>query len=1063
MALSDISIKRPIFASMMSAAIVLFGLITLTRLPLREYPDIDPPVVSVTTVLLGANPEVIETEVTEILEEELNTIDGIKSMTSSSREQVSAITVEFELNRNVDASAQDVRDKVSRVRGKLPDDIDEPVISKLSADAQAIMWLALSSDVYSPIELTRFAEDVMKDRLQTINGVGSIIVGGAKRFAVRIWLDADKLAAHRLTVADVQRTLRAENVDLPSGRIEGSQREFTVKTEGELKRPEDFNDLVVTYEGGTPIRIRDIGRAEAGVENERNLARFCGKLAVGLGIVKQSKANTVAVARRIKERVEQLKPTLPAGISVRVAYDSSIFIERSVTEVAEALLIAFGLVVFVIFVFLRSIRTTLIPVLAIPTSIIGTFALMYLLGFTINNLTLLALTLAIGVVVDDAIVVLENAFRHMEQYKKTALQAATEATHEIQFAVIATTISLIAVFVPLAFMQGSTARLFNEFALAVVASIALSAFVALSLTPMLCSRILVIREKHNAMYNAFERFFNSLSDTYRRWLNWAVHHRKTVLLIGAASVSLIVLFFYLLKTEFIPTDDKGSFLVIIAAPEGSTMDYTDKSLRKIEELVAAIPERDTYFAAIGLAMQGPGRVNDGIMFCRLKPWDQRKRSLQDIVAELQPKLFSIPGVLAFPIIPPPLGFSFSRKFQFVVQNQDLKQLDGINRDFLNKVRGIPGLVFPDTDFKLNKPELHIDIDRHKAADLGVSVRDVASSLQILLGGLDLSKFTLDNKQYDVIAQLEHRDRVTPQDLEKIYVRTRSGSLIPLSNIASMREVVSPSQINHYERVRSTIISAGLNDSMSLTDRIKIWFAVKMGKLSPQMVPQTTTLGEAIDRVEKLARTSLPAGFTYAFAGESREFKESESATKYAFILALIVVYMVLASQFESLIHPFTVMLAVPLAIVGGLGALLVFGMTLNLFSKIGLIMLIGLVTKNSILLVDFANKAKEAGKSTLDAVVEAGAIRLRPILMTSISTIFGVLPIAFGLGAGSMSRRPLGMAVVGGIVTSTFLTLFIVPVVYSLFDELRVKIASRKSATVPGSAGSVPAGSALPK
>lgn len=1063
MALSDVSIRRPIFASMMAAAIVLFGLIAMSRLPLREYPDIDPPVVSVTTVLLGASPENIETEVTEVLEEELNTIDGIKSMTSISKEQVSLITIEFELNRNVDASAQDVRDKVSRVRGKLPDDIDEPVISKLSADAQAIMWLALSSDVYSPIELTRYAEDVLKDRLQNLNGVGSVIIGGAKRYAIRIWIDGDKLAAHRLTVADLQRTLQAENVELPGGRIEGRQREFTVKAEGELKRPEQFDELVIAYENATPVRLKDIGHAEAGVENERNLARFMGKPAVGLGIVKQSKANTLSVASRVKAEVEKMKPSLPAGIAVKMAYDSSIFVERSVTEVAESLMIAFVLVVFVIFVFLRSFRTTLIPALAIPTSIIGTFTLMYLLGFTINNLTLLALTLAIGVVVDDAIVVLENAFRHIEQFKKTPMQAATDATHEIQFAVVATTISLVAVFIPVAFLQGSTGRLFNEFAIAVAASVLLSAFIALSLTPMLCSRILHHEEKHNKLYMVFERFFNWLSDTYRRWLNRAVHHRGRVVLLGVASIGVSVLCFYLLKHEFIPTDDKGAFIVFISAPEGATMDYTDKYLKQIEAIVDAIPEKESYFAAIGLAMQGPGRVNDGIMFCRLKPWGERKRSLQEIVATLQPQMLGITGVLAFPIILPPIGTGFGQKFQFVLQQQDLQELNKVNQEFLNKVRTIPGLVFPDTDLKLNKPELRVEIDRRKAADLGVTVRDIASSLQILLGGLDLSKFNLDNRQYDVIAQLYHADRVSPQDLEKIYVRTRTGALVPLSNLVSMREDVSPSQINHYNRIRSATISSGLMDSMPLMQRLGIWYAVKSGKLPAAMAPKSTTLGEALDNVDKLAKENLPAGFRTTYAGESREFREAEGVLIFAFILAIIVVYMVLASQFESLMHPFTVMLAVPLSFVGALGALLVTGMTLNLFSQIGIIMLVGLVTKNSILLVDFANKAKEAGKSTLEAVVEAGAIRLRPILMTSISTIFGVLPIAFGLGAGSMSRRPLGMAVVGGMITSTFLTLFVVPVVYSLLDDLRVKAATRKKASPVSSTGAVPEGAPLPK
>ena len=1061
MSLPDVSIKRPVFASMMSLAIILFGLIGLSRLPLREYPDIDPPIVSVTTVLPGASAEVIETEVTEVLEEELNTIDGIKLLTSSSREQVSAVTIEFQLTRNVDAAAQDVRDKVSRVRGKLPDDVEEPVISKLSADAQAIMWLALSSDVYSAVELTRYAEDVIKDRLQTISGVGSIIIGGSKRYAVRIWLDADKLAARQLTVADIRETLRNENVELPSGRIESRTREFTVKTEGELKRPEAFNDLVVAYQGGTPIYLRDVGRAEAGVENERNLARFMQKPAVGLGVVKQSKANTIEVARAVKAEVEKIRPTLPAGILIQTAYDSSIFIERSVTEVTETLLIAFVLVVFVIFLFLRTVRTTLIPTLVIPTSIIGTFLMMYWMGFTINNLTLLGLVLVIGVVVDDAIVVMENAFRHMEQYGKSAMDAARDATREIQFAIVAITIALVAVFTPLAFLQGSTARLFNEFGLAVAVSVLISGFVALSFTPMLCSRLLRVQHKHNKLFLMFENFYTGLNNRYSRWLRWALAHRWVVVLIAIGSVGLSILFYKMLKSELIPTDDKGSFLVFVSAPEGATMEYTDRYLRQIETIVDALPERETYFAAIGLAMQGPGRVNDGIMFCRLKHWNDRDRTLQQVVAELQPKIMSIPGVFAIPIVPPSLGVGrFAQKFQVVVEHNDLMELNRVNQEFMNHVRAIPGLAFPDTDLKFNKPELRVHIDRRKAADLGVSVRDVASTLQILLGGLDLSTFKLANRQYDVMVQLEAADRVTPQDLEKIYVRTREGTLVPLGNLVSMDEGVTPNQINHFQRMRAATISANLVEPPSLKERLMTWFAVKTGKLSKEQVPQSTTLGEALERVEALAKQHLPAGFSLDYTGESKDYKEALGATSFAFVLAILVVYMVLASQFESLVHPVTVMISVLLSLVGAFGALLLSGMTDNLFSRIGVIMLIGLVTKNSILLVDFANKAKAEGKSTLDAVIQAGEIRLRPILMTSISLIFGVLPIAFALGAGSTSRRPLGMAVVGGMITSTFLTLFVIPVVYSLLDEARANI---RAAMKRRGESSVPAGDALPK
>ncbi len=965
-----------------------------------------------------------------MLEDELNTIEGIRTLVSTSREQVSAITIEFNLERNVDIAAQDVRDKIARIRGRLPTDIDPPIIAKQDADAQAIMWVALFSDNYSPLELTEIAENLFKDRIQNIAGVGQVIIGGAKRFAVRVRLDADRLAAHRLTVTDVTEALRRENVEIPSGRIEGAAREFTIRTEGQFKTPEEFNDLIVAYRGGVPVRLGDVGIAETGVENERTLARFLGKPSVGLGVVKQSKANTVEVADNVKKVVAQLETALPPGVETRVAYDASVFIKRSIQEVKETLYLAGILVTLVIFLFLRSVRTTIIPALAIPTSIIGTFAVIYFLGFTINNLTMLALVLAIGVVVDDAIVVLENAYRHIEQLGKPPMQAAREATTEITFAVIATTLALVAVFVPVAFLQGATGRLFYELGITVSVAVGFSSFVALTLTPVLCSRFLRHEPHHHKLYFIMEDAFNRISALYRRALERALKHRLAIVVGGLVAMGLIGLFYWILRKEFLPVEDKGSFIVITSAPEGATVEYTDKYQRQVEAAVAAIPEVRTYFSAIALGRDAPGSPTLGIMFVRLKDWSERKRGQSEIVRALQPQLFAIPGVLAFPIEPPPLttGGGWTQKVQFVLQANDLDQLGEYTEQVLQKLRQIPALVNVDSDLKINKPELRVTIDRNKAADLGVSVRDIATTLQVLFGGQDVTKFTRKGDQYDVIVQLRRESRLVPQDLNAVYVRSgRSSSespLVQLSNIVRAEEGVGPSQINHYNRLRSATIRANLAPGV--------------------------TLDNALDTVQRVANETIPPSFTTALAGESREFREGQANLAFTFALAVLVVYMVLASQFESFVDPFTILLAVPLAVLGAMITLFVARMSLNLFSVIGMVMLIGLSTKNSILLVDYANRLRDQGVPLLEATARAGAVRLRPILMTAITTVFGVLPIALALGAGSQSRRPLGMAVVGGMTVSTLLTLFLVPVVHTLLVEAVERIKGRRAAKVVG-------------
>lgn len=1041
MILSAISIKRPVLATMMSLGIVFFGLIALLKLPVRELPDIDPPIVSVTTVYPGANASVVETEVSERLEEAINNIEGIKTLSSTSREEVSTITVEFELSRAIDLAAQDVRDRVSRVRGRLPDSIEEPIVAKQDADAQAAIWIGINSDRFSTLELSTIAEKQIKNRLQTITGVSSIIIGGEQRFAMRLWLDSSKMAAHRLTVLDVERALREQNVELPSGRVENLEREMIIQTRGELKTADEFNRLVLFNDGAKIVRLRDIGVARSGVENERTIARNNGRPCVFLGIVKQSKANTIEVAHGIKAEVERIRPTLPAGIEMVFNYDESIYVEHSVHEVWLTLGIAFLLVVIVIYLFLRDFRSTIVPAIAIPVSIVGTFAILSLFGYSINILTMLALVLSIGVVVDDAIVVLENIFRHIEE-GMPPMKAAYQAMAEIGFAIIAITVALVAVFLPLAFQTSSTGRLFTEFAVAVAGSVIISAFVALSLSPMVASRILrPIQEnqKHVFFINWFDHFLDAVNRTYKRVLDWSLSHRLVILLVAGASLGLTVLAFTQLETEFLPEEDKGRLLCFVFGPEGATSEYTDRMLKKIEAILLTVPEVQAYGAIVAPAFSGPGQANFGIVFLRLK--DERTRTVQEIVNApdgLKAKFFSqVEGAIAIAQIPKAIGRGFGAPFQLVLKAQDLDQLNAYSGAMLNKLRASGYLQNARSSFEYSKPELRLNLDRDRAAALGVSIQDVSRTLQMLFGGLDLSRIKLDGKEYKVITQLLRTSRLTPQDLDKLYVRNAKGELIQLSSIVTYQTGPSPNAIEHYGRIRSTTISA-----------------------STVGVP----LGTAMARVEELLRTDLPPGFTYEWAGESRDLNESGAEVWWVLIVALIIVYMVLAAQFESLVHPLTVMLAVPLAGLGAYGLLWLLAflghtgiipvlpaMNDNLFSKIGVILLVGLVTKNSILLVEFANQQRAKGAKARAAMLQAGIVRLRPILMTAFSTIAGIMPIAIGFGAGAESRRPMGVAVVGGLLTSTFLTLIVIPVVYTAFSDIADKFGWKQHLeTTPG-------------
>ena len=1007
MQLPELCIRRPVFATVLSLMIVLLGLVSFQRLSVREYPKIDTPVVSVRTVYKGASPQVIESQITQPLEDSLSGIEGVRTIKSVSREEVSQITIEFVLERNVDAAANDVRDRVARVRAALPAESDDSVVSKIEADAQAIMWLRLSSDKHTALELSDYADRYVADRLKSLTGVASVIIGGDRRYAMRLWVDRDRLAAYGLTPQDIEAALRRQNVEIPSGRIESTQREFTVLTEADLRTVAQFNDMIVSEARGYPVRLRDVGYAQLGALDERNIVRVNGIPAVGMGIVKQSTANTLAVANGVKAELARLGGTLPPGMQLAIAFDSSVFIQRSIESVYRSMAEAVLLVMLVIFVFLRSFRSTLIPFVTIPVSLIGAFFILFLMGFTINVLTLLGLVLAIGLVVDDAIVVLENCHRHVE-LGKSPMKAAADGSREIAFAVVAMSLTLTAVFAPLGFMTGNTGRLFTEFALTVASAVVVSGAVALTLTPMMCSRILKEHEQHGGVYLAMERFFHGMTEGYRWLLRRLLGLRWVVVAVFAVVAVAGGLIYKTLRAELSPLEDRGFFISLVLAPEGASLDYTDRYVRQLEGLLSQVPEIRSYFTAVAPGLDRPNPVNFGIAFSQLAPWEERNRSTQQVTAELGPKMFgSMPGVLAFPVNPPSLGQSFrNAPVQFVIQATSYADLDRMSSALLEKARA-SGLLFnADIDLRLNKPQLSIEIDREKASTLGIDVETIGRTLETLLGGRQVTRFKREGKQYDVIVQLEAKDRDTPADLNAIFVRSRDGRLVQLSNLVKVRETVGPKELNHFNRLRATILSANLAPGRTLDEALNFL---------------ETAAAEVLD---KTARTELD--------GVSREFRESGAALWITFLLALGFIYLVLAAQFESFVSPFVIMLTVPLAMTGALGAVKLTGGTLNVYSQIGLVMLIGLITKHGILIVEFSNQLRERGAERLEAVIEASTLRLRPILMTTGAMVLGALPLALAQGAGAEARQAIGWVIVGGLLLGTVFTLFVVPTAYVL-------------------------------
>jgi multidrug efflux pump len=1007
MRISDLCIRRPVLATVMSLILVLVGLVGYQRLSVREYPNIDPPVVSVQTKYTGANAEIVETQVTKVLEDTLAGIEGINFMSSISRQEQSQITITFLLNRDPGEAAADVRDRVGRVRDRLPDEIDEPVIQKVEADAQPIIYLAFYSDRHSPLEITDYADRYVKDMLQTLPGVAEVRIFGERRYSMRIWLDPSRLAAHGLTAQDVEDALRRQNVEVPAGRIESTKREFTVLSETDLRTPQQFEDLILRNINGRLVRLSDVGRAELAARDERKVVRFNGQSAIALGIVKQATANPLEVSAAVRKHLPTILESLPEGMQVRVAHDKSVFIEESIHNVYTTIGEAVLLVALVIFLFLRSFRAAIIPLVTIPVALIGAFALMYTFNFSINTLTLLALVLAIGLVVDDAIVMLENIHRHVEGGMHP-VRAAFLGSKEIAFAVVAMSLTLVAVYVPIGFMTGSTGRLFTEFAWTLAGAVLVSGFVALTLSPMMCSKLLRLHERHGRLYTAFESGMRGLVNGYRAALGLALRVRPLVLLIGLSVAGGGYFVFKALKSELAPYEDQGTIVGVFVAPEGATIDYSDVYARRMENIVSKIPEVDRYFVVSGFPV-----VSQGIAFIKLKRWEERQRSQQAIAASLAPKFFAIPGVLAFPVNPPPLGQSVRAKPIEVVilTSQPYRELEKMVDDVLNRARDNPGLLNLDTDLKLNTPELKVSVDRDRLASMGVDVQTLGRTLETMLGGRQVTRFKREGEQYDVVVQLSDVDRSNPRDMQRIYVRGRGDTLIPLSNLIRVDETVAPKELNHFDQLRSATIS---------------------GNLAPGY-----TLGQALDFFEATAADVLPSTAKLDYSGQSREFKDSSAGIYLTFVLALSFIYLVLAAQFESFVDPFIIMFTVPLSITGGLLALYLSDGTLNIYSQVGLVTLIGLITKHGILIVEFSNQLREQGRNVREAVVEAATLRLRPILMTTGAMVLGAVPLAVATGAGAASRQDIGWVIVGGLLVGTLFTLFVIPVVYSYVSRAR--------------------------
>ncbi len=1025
--LADTSIKRPVFATMVIAALVIFGVVSYPDIGVDLFPKVDFPMVNITTTLKGASPEIMDIDVTDKIEEAANTINGVKTIASTSTEGVSSVLVEFVLERDIDLAVQDVREKISTIRNRLPRDIDEPVIEKVDPDATPVMWLALSGEK-SVRELSMYADEVLKEQLQKVNGVGAIRLAGLRLRQVRVWLDTDRLLAYQITAQDVMRALQRENVELPSGRIESETKEYSVKVKGEFLKVQDFNDLIVGYSKGAPIRLRDVGRAEDGMEEKRSIARFNGLPAVGMGVQKQSGTNTVEVIERVKKEIEAIRKTLPVGMNLEISFDQSTFIKRSINEVQKHLIYGGFFAALAVLLFLKSARITLISALAIPTSIIATFAIMRLFNFTFNNMSMLALSLSVGILIDDAIIVIENIHRHIEE-GMSPREAASFATSEIGLAVMATTMAIVAIFLPVAFMKGIIGMFFLQFALTVVFAVLISLFVSFTLTPMMASRYLKgqgsrvkgqkeSEQKHSffsKFLDGFEKAYKKTEELYRGLLKIALNHRIKVLVIAAGIFVFSLFITSFLGKEFIPPEDQSRFIVRLQSPVDYSVNEADRMFKQAEDYIKSLPEVTTVFYAQGFGLTR--EVNKAVMFTGLKPKAERGKSQGQIKAEVRKKLKLIPGLKASAEDVAMIGGGQRMvPIQYSIRGRDLSELEMYSRQVVNEFSKLPGIVDVDTSLETGKPELKVFIDRDKASDLGVDIATVAETVNFLIGGeVDVTKFKDEAKgrRYDVRARLTPEDRMNPGDIGRLYVRSKDGRLVELSNIVKIQEAGGPSVINRVDRQRAVTLFANLE-----------------GK----------PLGQAKAELDDISAKTLPSDYSARYKGMADAMGESFQYLIFALVLGIILAYMILAAQFESFIHPITVLLSLPLSFIGAFGALLITGKTLNIFSFIGLILLMGLVKKNAILLVDYTNTLRARGMGRQEAILQAGPVRLRPILMTTFAIIFGMLPIAIGIGEGAETRSPMAIATIGGLLTSLFLTLVVVPVAYDLFDELQAKL-----------------------
>ncbi|MCC9138173.1 efflux RND transporter permease subunit [Pontibacter silvestris] len=1011
MSLSSISIKRPVLAIVMSITIIVFGVIGITYLGVREYPSVDPPIVNVSTSYTGANAETIESEITEPLEESINGIAGIRTLTSTSSEGSSNITVEFNLGVDLETAANDVRDRVSRAQRRLPEDAEPPTIAKADADANPIIMLGVKSETRSLLELSDIGLNVFKEQLQTIPGVSEIMIWGDKRYSMRLWMDPDKLSALQVTPVEVQNALTRQNVELPSGSIEGATTELSVRTMGRISTPEEFNNLIVRQDAGRLIRFRDVGYAQLAPENEKTVLRYNGIPMIGVVIVPQPGSNQVEIANEFYRRLEHIKKDIPEDLELIIGFDNTEYIKASISEVEETIYVAFGLVVVIIFLFLRDWRSTLIPVVAIPVSLIGTFFIMYVMDFSINVLTLLGIVLAIGLVVDDAIVMLENIYARIEGGEEP-MKAAKKGSEEIYFAIISTTVALAAVFMPVAFLEDTTGRLFREFGIVVAGSVVISSFVSLTLTPMMSSRLLKRQEKPNWFYRKTEPFFNALTNSYRSSLESFMHVRWVAFILIVLSAGAIWWQITTLQSELSPDEDRSGLRINATGPEGASFEFMDEYMNELTALVNdSVP-------GIANMTSMTRNANSGFIRLRLVEPDERNKTQQQIVEDLPSLINQIPGARAFASGDKGLGGGrgSGQPVQFVLQSQSMDKLREVIPQFLEAAQQDPTFNFVDVNLKFNKPELRVEINREKALSLGVDIRDVAQTMQLGLSGSRFGYFVKGGKQYQILGQVARENRSEPLDLRSLYVKNNVGELIQLDNLIELKEESASPQVYRFNRFAAATFSASL----------------AKGK----------TIGDGVEAMDAIADKVLDETFQTSLTGQSRDFSESSSSLLFAFLLALGLIYLALSAQFESFKDPVIIMFTVPLALAGALLSLWYFNETLNIFSQIGMIMLVGLVTKNGILLVEFANQRKEEGLNKLEAATDAAVSRFRPILMTSLSTILGTLPIALALGAGSESRVSMGIAVVGGLIFATGLTLYIIPAIYSYLSSAKANVTA---------------------